>query len=118
MPGNSPIYPTNYPDMTALRTVVDDIDDVIATDHNDPALEIIALANELGLLPKGTCANLTARLTVSISDDGNLNPAALQTTVPTYPTSAGAPGQRANDANFVYICHATNTWKRATIAAW
>jgi hypothetical protein len=32
--------------------------------------------------------------------------------------AAGVQGEIAWDANFVYICTATNTWKRAAIATW
>ena len=33
-------------------------------------------------------------------------------------SSTGVPGQIAYDSNFVYICIATNTWRRAAIASW
>lgn len=39
----------------------------------------------------------------------------------TPPASATAPGttnQLAFDSNFFYVCVATNTWKRASIAGW
>jgi hypothetical protein len=39
-------------------------------------------------------------------------------TVPTTASSAGTAGDIAYDASFVYICVATNTWKRATLATW
>ena len=38
--------------------------------------------------------------------------------VPSTATSAGTPGQIAADASWVYVCTATNTWKRAAIASW
>ncbi len=37
------------------------------------------------------------------------------------PASASAPGvtgQIATDANYIYVCTATNTWKRVAIATW
>lgn len=37
------------------------------------------------------------------------------------PASATAPcsvGQQASDAGYIYLCTATNTWKRAALAAW
>lgn len=39
-------------------------------------------------------------------------------TVPLSATASGAAGQVAYDANYFYICTATNTWKRVAIAAW
>lgn len=42
----------------------------------------------------------------------------ISATVPTSATATGSKGQIAADANFLYICTATNTWKRVAIAAW
>ena len=45
----------------------------------------------------------------------------LFATSPTVPATAGATGttgEIAWDANYVYVCTATNTWKRAGIATW
>jgi hypothetical protein len=39
-------------------------------------------------------------------------------TAPTSATSKGVTGQIATDANYIYVCTATNTWKRAAIATW
>jgi len=39
-------------------------------------------------------------------------------TVPASATAAGTAGQKAYDANYIYICTATNTWKRVAIASW
>lgn len=118
MPGASPLYPSQLPNLTDLRTVVDDVDDVIATDHNDLAKEIVAMALELGLLPKGSCADVSARLAISLNDSGTIKPAALITAVPSYPTSAGITGERAHDNTHAYFCYDTNTWKRADMAGW
>lgn len=38
--------------------------------------------------------------------------------VPASATATGSVGQWSADASFIYVCHATNTWKRAAIAAW
>lgn len=49
-----------------------------------------------------------------------LNPAGgavnLQLTTPASSSAACASGDFAEDASFVYVCTATNTWKRATLA--
>jgi len=63
MPGDSPHYPTTLPDLTDLREVVNDVDDVVANDHNDPIKEIIAMAGELGSLPKGDYTTIKDRFT-------------------------------------------------------
>ena len=36
---------------------------------------------------------------------------------PTTSTANGSPGQIAFDANFIYVCIATNTWKRIALVA-
>jgi len=38
--------------------------------------------------------------------------------VPASATAAGKPGDMAADANFLYICHTSNTWKRVAIDSW
>lgn len=40
------------------------------------------------------------------------------TGVPASAAAAGVAGQWAQDASFIYICTATNTWKRAAISTW
>jgi hypothetical protein len=42
----------------------------------------------------------------------------LSTYVPTLANSTGLAGQVIWDSNYIYICVATNTWKRANVAAW
>jgi hypothetical protein len=50
------------------------------------------------------------------TDYGNL--AISSNYVPTTAASAGTSGQLAWDDSHIYICIATNSWKRANIAAW
>lgn len=38
--------------------------------------------------------------------------------VPASATSAGIAGQIATDTDYIYVCTATNTWKRVAIATW
>jgi len=42
----------------------------------------------------------------------------LQGTAPTTAADTGTAGDIRYDANYVYICTATNTWKRAALATW
>lgn len=46
------------------------------------------------------------------------NPVATNVPIPTTATSSGVVGQMASDNDFLYICTATNTWKRVAISAW
>jgi hypothetical protein len=38
--------------------------------------------------------------------------------VPATPTSTGSVGQVARDATYLYVCTATNTWKRIPWGVW
>jgi hypothetical protein len=38
--------------------------------------------------------------------------------VPASATAAGVPGQWSADANYLYVCNATNAWERVAIATW
>jgi hypothetical protein len=40
------------------------------------------------------------------------------TTTPTGPTSTGRKGEIRYDSDYIYICVATNTWKRTAISTW
>ncbi len=40
------------------------------------------------------------------------------TAVPATASSTGSAGQIAADASYLYICTATNTWKRAALSTW
>jgi len=40
------------------------------------------------------------------------------TSAPSTASSTGVAGQIAYDSGHVYICVATNTWKRATLSTW
>jgi hypothetical protein len=38
--------------------------------------------------------------------------------VPSSATASGTAGQKARDSSYLYLCTATNTWRRVAIAAW
>jgi hypothetical protein len=50
--------------------------------------------------------------------DGLVANRARVVAVPATATSTGAVGDIAFDASHIYVCHATNTWKRVAIATW
>jgi|TARA_R100000081_G_C4765855_1_gene142696 hypothetical protein len=37
---------------------------------------------------------------------------------PASATASGVTGQIATDANYIYVCTATDTWKRVAISTW
>ena len=55
-------------------------------------------------------------VTGSIAVTGNVNFA--NTYVPATAGASGTAGQLSWDNNYLYVCIATNTWKRANISTW
>lgn len=45
-------------------------------------------------------------------------PVILATHTPSSASDTGVAGQLAWDANFIYVCVTTNTWKRVAISTW
>ena len=65
--------PASYPSaIKTFTTLVDGVDDVLAAHQNDPNAEITAIETELGTNPRGTAADVKARLAQSLNDDGTL----------------------------------------------
>jgi len=65
--------PASYPSaIKTFTTLVDGVDDVLASHQNDPNAEITAVETELGTNPRGTAADVKARLAQSLNDDGTL----------------------------------------------
>lgn len=69
--------------------------------------------------------NITSTLAngnISLNPPGtgvlNLNRAVLPNFTPASASATGVAGQVTRDANYIYICTATNTWKRVAIATW
>ena len=67
------------------------------------------------------CSGTTPRIIINSAgdasiQDGNLNIATTST--PASATATGITGTIAWDASYVYVCTATNTWKRTAISTW
>ena len=66
--------PSNYPGSLDTHTDrVDNVDEVVAADVNNPMHAAIAIETELGTDVAGSAATLKARLAQSMADDGDLN---------------------------------------------
>lgn len=63
-----------------------------------------------------TFANTGATVAGNLTVSGSCHLANVR--VPTLANSAGTAGQITWDSNYVYVCIATNTWKRANISTW
>jgi hypothetical protein len=69
--------------------------------------------------PSGT-AN-TKQITVSnlLSNSANVRATSIKgTTAPSTANTTGVAGEIRYDSSYVYICVATNTWKRASLSTW
>jgi predicted N-acyltransferase len=67
-------------------------------------------SNETKNATAGTIANLATTVT--------LTSLIVTTAAPASASAAGTTGQIATDANYIYVCTATNTWKRVAISTW
>jgi hypothetical protein len=74
------------------------------------------IAADIGLVRSGTN---TVKVTNGSSGDGTISGQLRSVgTAPATASSTGTAGDIRYDASFVYICTATNTWKRAAITTW
>ena len=81
-----------------------------------------AVGGELSCLLAPTITTTAANGSITLTPNGtgvlNLNRAVIPNFTPASATATGVQGQITRDANFIYICTATNTWKRVAIATW
>ena len=88
----------------------------------DPASGNVTLALNSTALPTLTLSSTTVTVDADEVVTGDLtvdNDFYLPSpTVPPAASSAGTAGQIAWDANYVYVCIATNTWKRSPLTTW
>lgn len=94
-------------DYSSYRPTTDSTDYVTKLDNHITATQ--SVATEVENAREGQ-ANLLANL--------NLKEDAFLVSAPANADSAGTAGQWAWDTGFIYVCVATNTWKRVAIATW
>ena len=79
----------------------------VLSDTNYPALHVNATTNKVGIFTAAPLATLDVNGTIRATP---LTPASSSDT--------GVIGQIAWDTNYIYVCTATNTWKRAGLSTW
>jgi len=62
--------------------------------------------------------NATAGDIANLAKVVKLTSLVVTTAAPASASATGTTGQIASDANYIYICTATDTWKRVAIATW
>lgn len=59
---------------------------------------------------------LTGSFSIDVS--GITGEITVEGSAPTSATSSGTAGDIRYDSNYLYVCVATNTWKRSALATW
>lgn len=75
----------------------------------------------LVFVANATGTAVTKKLTVTslLSNSANVSAAYLRnSTAPANSSATGVAGEIRYDSSYVYVCVATNTWKRASISTW
>ena len=92
--------------------------------YSDPAKQValqapdnLASGNLIGWFLPNTQGNVGEFLT-NTGGSSELEWKTVATTAPLANNSAGQTGQIAFDSGYIYVCIATNTWKRASLATW
>lgn len=84
---------------------------------------VVAAANDYTFDKIGVGTNLLALLvgsagSLKTTGTGIIEASNVVTGTPASAAAAGVAGQILYDSSFIYICVATNTWKRVAIATW
>ncbi len=69
--------------------------------------------NDILLGSDSDASNATKNFTI-----GSIRDYMITSSVPVTASSTGVAGTLAYDSNYLYVCVATNTWKRVAIATW
>ena len=103
---------------TTLTRLYGDIG--IGTDTASAACHVVKTSEQLRL-----GYNLTNYSALSVNSGGVLSIATSSNRIalgssrtPASSSATGTAGEMCWDANYIYVCTASNTWKRAAIAAW
>ena len=73
-----------------------------------PTSSDLVIITDVSATSKPTKSATIASIVGTISD----------VTAPVTASSPGVTGQVATDTGYIYVCTATNTWKRVAIATW
>ena len=76
---------------------------------------MVGRATETTVIPGDVSFNKTLSIGQGITINGS---AVVPFTTPASSTATGTKGQIAVDANYIYVCVATNTWKRVGLSTW
>lgn len=103
--------PVPRDDLATTVAVLEDIHEKIASSLNDLRRQIQDI-NASG----ATSGDLLAFNGIDFAPESPAT--AIWVSPPSAATDPGTTGQIAYDTAFIYVCVATNTWRRAALSAW
>ena len=108
---------------TESKAIVPDTDSSYSLGTNDKRWTNVFTdnVNAGGTITGNLTGNVTGNVTGDVTGnvDGNVSgEVTLEGAAPASATATGTAGDIRYDADYIYICVATDTWKRAAISTW
>jgi hypothetical protein len=99
--------------VTFSNNAVLEVGYIITQDNIESAiLDKPGFVDDIGAIPANGANTITADAIVATSRLG------VPTQTPANATAAGTAGTITWDANYLYVCIATNTWRRIQLSTW
>ena len=90
----------------------------LSAELNSAALQLRAKTADASAAEDGAMLFNRSPAQPEIARGGAFVKMTTQVAAPATATSTGQAGDWAYDGSFIYVCTATNTWRRAAIAVW
>jgi len=68
--------------------------------------------------PSGNATTKSITVSNMLSNSANVKAMSIKTTTIATSNTTGVAGQIYYDSSYIYVCVATNTWKRASLGTW
>lgn len=105
-----------------LKPATDDILAIVDTSGTETKKITVARLMESDVTGNATTATTAATVTTAaqpaITSVGTLTSLKVATSTPALASATGTTGTIAWDTSYIYVCTATDTWKRVAIATW
>tara|TARA_R110000803_G_scaffold79565_3_gene145243 strand:- start:1424 stop:1780 length:357 start_codon:yes stop_codon:yes gene_type:complete len=105
-----------------LKPATDDILAIVDTSGTETKKITVARLMESDVTGNATTATTAATVTTAaqpaITSVGTLTSLKVATSTPASASATGTTGTIAWDTSYIYVCTATDTWKRVAIATW